>query len=248
MDDSIPSGDLRLAAHFALPPTPGRSPGLVLCHGLPDDPRGATTVGTTYPELADHIARETGFVVLTFNFRGTGTSEGDFSAAGWLDDLRAAVTALAARDGVRTVWMAGFGHGGTFAVCEAAADERVRGVATIAAPSTLRDWARDPAHMLAHAREMGMIRTPGFPADAPRWVREVAHVDAVAAAQQLDGRPLLVLHGIDDPDVSVDDARALAEAGKPLSELRLVQGAGHRLRHDPRAVATLLGWLDRQVP
>ena len=112
----------------------------------------------------------------------------------------------------------------------------------------MRDWARDPAHMLAHAREMGMIRTPGFPADAPRWVREVAHVDAVAAAERLDGRPLLVLHGIDDPDVSVDDARALAEAGKPLSELRLVQGAGHRLRHDPRAIATLLGWLDRQVP
>lgn len=248
MDDSILSGSLRLAAHFAMPSTPGRSPGLVLCHGLPDDPRGATTVGTTYPELADHIARETGFVVLTFNFRGTGTSEGDFSAAGWLDDLRAAVTALAARDRVRTVWLAGFGHGGTFAVCEAASDDRVRGVATIAAPSTLRDWARDPAHMLAHAREMGMIRTPGFPSDAPRWVREVAHVDAVAAAQRLDGRPLLVLHGIDDPDVPVDDAHALADAGAPLAELRLVQGAGHRLRHDPRAVATLIGWLDRQVP
>ena len=243
------SGDLRLAAHFALPPTPGRSPGLVLCHGLPDDPRGATTVGTTYPELADHIARETGFVVLTFNFRGTGTSEGDFSAAGWLDDLRAAVTrARRTRRRARRCGWRDSGTEGRSRCAKPLSDERVRGVATIAAPSTLRDWARDPAHMLAHAREMGMIRTPGFPADAPRWVREVAHVDAVAAAEQLDGRPLLVLHGIDDPDVSVDDARALAEAGEPLSELRLVQGAGHRLRHDPRAVATLLGWLDRQVP
>ncbi|MDX6234670.1 MAG: hypothetical protein QOH68_3788, partial [Nocardioidaceae bacterium] len=27
---------------------------------------------------------------------------------------------------------------------------------------------------------------------------------------------------------------------------RLVNGAGHRLRHDPRAIAILLGWLDRQ--
>ena len=25
----------------------------------------------------------------------------------------------------------------------------------------------------------------------------------------------------------------------------LFTGAGHRLRHDPRAVAVLLGWLDR---
>jgi len=241
------SGDLKLAAHFAVPPSPGRYPGLVLSHGLPNDPRGATTVGTTYPDLADHLAREARWTVLTFNFRGTGTSDGDFSAGGWLDDLRAAVTALVERDGVRGVWLAGFGHGGTFAVCEAADDARVRGVATIAAPSTLRDWARDPAHLLAHAREMGMIRTPGFPSDRPGWVREVARVDAVAAALRLEGRPLLVLHGIDDPDVPTDDARALADAA-PVSELRLVHGAGHRLRHDPRAIATLIGWLDRQVP
>ena len=46
----------------------------------------------------------------------------------------------------------------------------------------------------------------------------------------------------------VADARALADAGRPNAELRLVQGAGHRLRHDPRAIATLLGWLARQVP
>jgi len=25
-----------------------------------------------------------------------------------------------------------------------------------------------------------------------------------------------------------------------------VHAAGHRLRHDPRAIAVLLGWLDRQ--
>jgi putative redox protein len=247
MDETILSGDLKLAAHSAVPGAPGRSPGLVLCHGLPNDPRGASTVGTTYPELADHLAREADCVVLTFNFRGTGTSDGDFSAAGWLDDLGAAVTALVERDGVRGVWIAGFGHGGTFAVCAAADDDRVRGVATIAAPGTLRDWARDPAHLLAHAREMGMIRTPGFPSDRAGWVREVARVDAVAAALRLGDRPLLVLHGIDDPDVPADDARALAD-GALNSELRLVHAAGHRLRHDPRAVATLIGWLDRQAP
>ena len=26
----------------------------------------------------------------------------------------------------------------------------------------------------------------------------------------------------------------------------MIGGAGHALRHDPRAVAVLLGWLDRQ--
>jgi putative redox protein len=145
------------------------------------------------------------------------------------------------------VWLAGFGHGGTFAVCAAAADDRVRGVATIAAPSTLRDWARDPAYLLAHAREMGMVRSPGFPRDAPRWAREIGTIDAIAAARRLSGRPLLVLHGIEDAEVPVEDARALADAAGSIAELRLVEAAGHRLRHDPRAIATLLGWLHRQV-
>jgi uncharacterized protein len=247
MDDSISSGSLRLAAHLAEPPAPGRALGLVLCHGLPNGPRGASAVGNTYPELADRFARELAWPVLTFNFRGTGTSEGDFSAFGWLDDLRAAVRVLAQRDDVRGVFLAGFGHGGTFSVCEAATDPLVRGVATIAAPSTLRDWARDPGYLMEHAREMGMIRTEGYPGDRAAWVREVARVDAVAAATRFDGRSLLVLHGVDDAEVPVADARALADAAGANAELRLVQGAGHRLRHDPRAIATLLGWLDRQV-
>src|SRR5215510_9168497 len=142
MDDSIPSGELRLAAHLARPTVPGRALGLVLCHGLPNGPRGAAAVGTTYPELADRLAHESGWTVLTFNFRGTGTSDGEFSAAGWLDDVRAAVRALRLRGEARGVWVAGFGHGGTFAVCAAAGDTMVRGAATIAAPRTLLDIAR----------------------------------------------------------------------------------------------------------
>jgi fermentation-respiration switch protein FrsA (DUF1100 family) len=247
MDDSILSGDLRLSAHMAVPPPPARTLGLVLCHGLPNGPRGASAVGNTYPDLADRIAGETGWHVLTFNFRGTGTSEGDFSARGWLDDLRAAVRVLDARDDVRGVWTAGFGHGGTFAVCEAAEDPLVRGVATIAGPSTLLDWARDPGQLMDRARDMGMIHSPDFPRDRSAWVREVARMDAVDAAKRFNGRPLLVLHGVDDAEVPVAEARALVDAGGADAELRLVHGAGHGLRHDPRAIATLLGWLERQV-
>ncbi len=31
-------------------------------------------------------------------------------------------------------------------------------------------------------------------------------------------------------------------------DLRIVANGPHRLRHDPRAIAALLGWLDRQEP
>ncbi len=232
MDDSILSGDLKLSAHVAVPNPPLPSLGLVLCHGLPNPPRGAVTVGTTYPDLADHIAHEAGWTVLTFNFRGTGTSEGDFSAHGWLDDLRNAVRVLHARPEVRGVWVAGFGHGGTFAVSEAADDHLVRGVATIASPSTLRDWAQDPGRLLNHARSMGMIRSENFPSDATRWVRDIGRVDA-----DRGGSPA---RSSTPPRAARRRGRGGARCRRPCprrrrpSQLRAQVGAGRRSSLAPR--------------
>jgi putative redox protein len=67
----------------------------------------------------------------------------------------------------------------------------------------------------------------------------------VDAARRFAPRPLLVMHGEEDESVPVADSRDLARA-HGTAELRIVPGAGHRLRHDPRAIAVLLGWLDRQ--
>jgi fermentation-respiration switch protein FrsA (DUF1100 family) len=56
---------------------------------------------------------------------------------------------------------------------------------------------------------------------------------------------LLVLHGSEDDAVPVFDARVLADAHGD-ADLRIIEGGPHQLRHDPRALAVLLGWLDRQ--
>jgi putative redox protein len=53
------------------------------------------------------------------------------------------------------------------------------------------------------------------------------------------------MHGADDDLAPQIDARVLADA-HGSAELKIISGAGHQLRHDPRAVALLLGWLDRQ--
>jgi putative redox protein len=92
-----------------------------------------------------------------------------------------------------------------------------------------------------------MVRTADFPESVSAWSREVAAIDAEAAAQALPPRPLFVLHGSDDAEVPLDDARRLAAAAAPTAELLVVQAAGHELRHDPRAIAALIGWLDRRV-
>jgi putative redox protein len=95
---------------------------------------------------------------------------------------------------------------------------------------------------------MGVIRNPAFPVDVNAWARGFTDLDPLRAAAKLPPRPLLILHGTDDDIVPLADARALADAAAPASELRVVHAAAHRLRHDPRAVAALLGWLDRQIP
>lgn len=246
MDGSIVSDGLRLVAHLARPAGQGRVPGLVLCHGYPSGPRGAAASATSFPELAERLAEEAGWAVLAFNCRGTGNSEGDFSVDGWLADQRAAVAHMDSRDDVMGVWICGSNYGGTLAVCTAAADDRVKGVATLSAPATLREWTRDPMRFRDHCRAVGVFRTPDFPTDAAAWAHALVTVDPLAAAAEVPPRPFLVLHGSDDDVVPVSDARRFAEATGGSAELRVVPDGGHRLRHDPRAVATLIGWLDRQ--
>jgi uncharacterized protein len=244
VEERIEVDGLALAAHVARPATTASVPALVLCHDFPTPPRGSLASGLTFPELADRIARDVGWLVFTFNFRGTGGSEGDFSVGGWLADQRMALDLLTQRDEVNGIWMAGTGVGGTLALVTAATDDRVRGVATLGAQVRLRDW--DTGRFVDHCRRMGVLRSPDAPADPVAFSREIAEIDGVAAAAKLAPRPLLVLHGSDDDVAPLDDARLLVDA-HGAAELRVVQTAGRRLRHDPRAVASLLGWLDRQT-
>jgi pimeloyl-ACP methyl ester carboxylesterase len=249
MEPTIRSGDLRLAASLSRPAeaVTDPPPALVLCHGFPAGPGGAATSGQTYPELAYYLAAETGWVVLTFNFRGTGESPGNFSLSGWLDDVRAAIDHLLGAERVSGVWVAGSSTGGALAICEAAEDERVRGVATLAAPATFGGWAVDPDSFLAHARAIGVVSDPDHPHDRDAWARELREIRPVSVVAKIPPRPLLFVHGSDDETVPLDDARALAEAAGETAELRVVNQAGHRLRHDPRAVAVLIGWLEQQA-
>lgn len=246
---TITSGDVRLAAHVARPGgpnPPGGRPGLVVCHGFPAGPRGAVSAVATYPELADRIAAESGWIVLTFSFRGVGGSSGDFSLVGWLADLRAAVDHLLATEEVSGVWLAGASTGGSLAICVAGEDERIRGVAALSARADFDDWAAEPRRFLDHAREIGIVKHPDFPPDPVAWGQELKEVRPLALAAMLAPRPLLLVQGADDDVVPVVDARALADCHGD-AELRIISSAGHQLRDDPRAIAVLLGWLERQA-
>lgn len=136
----------------------------------------------------------------------------------WLTDLRTAVDHLRSVETITGVWIAGFSVGGALAICLAGEDETIRGVATFGAPAELDDWVAD--------------------AGTTRPIQSISKVPP---------RQVLLVHGDADDVVPLADARALADGAGGEVDLRVLTGASHGLRHDPRAIAVLEGWLDRQL-
>jgi putative redox protein len=232
--------DLRLSNSNARP-LPGHV--LVLVHGLPRLVGMGRQAAGLLPELAEHVATESGWLVASGTLSGVGGSTGTFSASKWLDDLRVIIDRVA--DEEQRVSLAGFGFGGSLALAVAAKDERVRGVATFAAPAHLAAWGGSPEEIHRAVQVAGVVGDEKDLLDAAALYQDLLAVDPMGAIAKIPPRRLLIGHGTDDLEVPASDARDLVAAADGRAELRLIQGAGHQLRADPRMVATLLGWLDR---
>lgn len=220
-------------------------PGIVFLHGFPSGDVRAERVGGDMAELCERAAREMNWNALTVRFRGCGSSGGEFSLARWVDDASAAIRFIRSETASKRVWICGFGTGGSVGLVAAADDAEVCGVAVVGAPADFNDWAEKPERLLKHAKDVGAIKTASFPPNLERWQLELKEVQAVEAAERFAPRPLLVLHGSEDEAVPHFDARLVADA-HGSADLRFIQSGGHQLRHDPRAIAVLLGWLNFQ--
>ena len=242
------SDGLKLAGYLALPESRRMRalPGVVLCSAFPSAANGGSRAAERLYPLADRIAQNMEWAALVLNYRGCGDSEGDFSLEGWTDDVRSAVDHLDGLDQVEGVWLAGFGIGGALVALVAQEDLRVRGVATMGAPVDFAHWGLDASGVVEYARSLGVISTPGYPDSVDSWAKAAQSIRVDRCADQIAPRPMLVLHGSDDREVSPLDARAIADAHGDAG-LRIISGAGHRLHSDPRCIAILLGWLDSQI-
>jgi len=232
--------DLRIATSSSRPVTDHI---LVLVHGLPRAMGMGRQAAGLLPELAEHLANESGWTIATGTLSGVGGSTGTFSATQWRADLDAILERI--DEGERRISLAGFGFGGSLAIATAANDERVRGVATFAAPAHLEHWCSS-AESLHRAVQVAGVVGDADDLLTPDALRDdVLAIDPLGAIAKIPPRRLLIGHGADDIEVPVGDARDFLAAAEGRAELRIIQGAGHQLRADPRMVATLLGWLDR---
>ena len=239
-----PAGGVRVAR-----PGATRMPVVVLMPGFPRGTGGAALAGNTYPQLADRVARESGWAALTLHYRGTGPSPGSFSIDGWLADIAAVIAGVRSRDDVSGVWLAGFRLGGSLAIVAAAREPEVRGIATFGAPASLQSWVPGAARFADYCRRVGVLGDDAGlddPHAVEEWGRAIAELDIEGAAALVNPRPWMLVHGSDDDVVNIEHARRLAAASKEAADLRVLEHGAHRLRHDPRAIAMLMGWLARQ--
>lgn len=245
MESFLESDSVSLAAHWSYPSKYVRKIGVIVIHGIPVGSNGAPTFASSYPELSDRLAHEIGVTSLFFLMRGTADSPGEFSISNWRRDIKAAVDAMAQQKNVESIILVGTSLGGVLALDQASSDERISGLVLISVPSNLDEWLHNEKQFIDHIREVGLLHDPDYPTDPKVWIQEFKTLAPLEVNDRLKSIPSLILHGSDDDVVDVQSAHLLKEALGNKCEKKIIDSAGHRLRYDPRAVATLLGWLDR---
>ncbi|MFC1964330.1 alpha/beta hydrolase, partial [Chloroflexota bacterium] len=186
-----------------------------------------------------------------FNFRGTGESGGNLDMLDWTRDLQAIIdylSVLSELDKARLA-LVGFSGGAAVAVYTAAYDKRVSLVIPCACPAefTLLTRSESPQEIVAHFKNIGAIRDRDFPPSVEKWLGNFQSIQPIDYIHRIAPRPLLLVHGSDDETVPVAHARLLYErAGEP-KQLVIIEGAGHRLRREEKAVAAILRYLKQNL-
>jgi uncharacterized protein len=223
-------------------------PALVICHGIPGRSKGPDDRG--YPFLAEQFCRE-GFLVLIFNFRGTGLSEGDFDLRGWARDLEEALNYLALRPEAdrKRIYLMGFSGGAAVSIYVASRRQEIEALVSLASPADFEDMIAGQGliDFLSYAREVGIIRDPLFPPSISKWKKGFETVKPIEWVDKIPPRPLLLIHGTADEVVEVRHAKLLCEKARGQAECDLIEGAGHRLRMDERAMKKAREWLKKQA-
>lgn len=206
----------------------GDAPHLILCHGYTSNLSQCYGIGRELHAL--------GYGVLLFDFRGAGQSARKRVTVGWLEkrDLLGAVGFLRGR--IRPdapLGVLGYSMGGAVAIMAAAEDRRISAVATDSAYAELDAVIRYGIKRLptSMARLFGSLsvylgeRMSGHPS---RKVRPLDHVPSVSPT------PLLLIHGMEDTQISYENALALYEHAREPKEVWLVEGSGHCKAYEDR--------------
>ena len=217
----FPATDGVLLEGWKIPAASDR-PWIVLCHG----------VGSNRADLLEIAAglHGAGFNLLLFDFRAHGGSRGRVTSFGWHEqqDLEGALAFLGQQPDVPTLpyGVYGISMGGAVALMVAARDERLGAVAVDSPYPNLEDTL---GRHLTLMYPLPRVPFLWFVLATYRlrfgiWPRRVSPEESAA---RLSPRPLLLIHGAQDPRMPLEGTRRIFErAGEPKA-LWVIEGAGH---------------------
>ena len=133
--------------------------------------------------------------------------------------------------------------GGAIALKVASLRENIRFLISYASPSSITSPA-DPLVHIERYRSLGIITTPGFPEDPEVWSKEYDAINPVRHIEKINSSHILLVHGDADDVVPVEALYDLAGIAPAHAAVRVIEGAGHRFRSEPRAIEVISSWVD----
>lgn len=237
------------------------SDGLRLDAGIeiPEDPRGVVVLLHGIPSTAPPDPGDTGYAGLAKTFAAHGwaaawgdmravrRSPGYFSIEGWVADACAILDAGRVAVPGLPAALVGSSAGGAVATEAVRRGAPAGALALLAAPAAWLSFAADPTSGVVRVTsDAGMQLAPETLEDPTQWAAEFERVTTEISIGEVRV-PVLVVHGTADDVVPVEHATRIASAA-PGARLEILEGAGHQLRREPRAVELVLGWLDESLP
>lgn len=240
----IPSGGVEINGLAYVAAGAGPHPVLVLCHGLPGNEKNL--------DLAQAV-RRAGWTVITFNYRGSWGSPGQYRFAQDLEDADAVLAYLQRSDVVaklgidaNRVALAGHSLGGWVTGKTAAHHPELRGAAMISAGAIgmIGSMPRDVAIRLFEENGMEALSgtTPQIMADEA--IANRTAFDLLPGAAALNAMPVLIVTS-DDGMAPMSDPLTAAIRQQGGQRLKAVHIATDHSYSDARVQLAdlLIGWL-----
>lgn len=239
-----------IRGNFVLPEDDGVFAGICKFHGFPGSSDQVSGIATRLAEA--------GFAVLTFDFRGFRSSDGNFSLAGEVKDAQAAVKHFIASGHISPEWLGLYAasYGATVAIIEAISNPLITAIALRAPVYDPLAFAQSP---VVPAAMDELLRTspdvvhgltdPDIRAGViNRMIQDAAQYNAMKEIHKLTC-PLFIITGNADQGVDLDGVKRLFEAANEPKELVVVQGADHNLTSPiafEQTMEAIVAWFNYQ--
>lgn len=233
-------------------------PGIIMFHGF-------TGNKTEAHRLFVHVARrlcEAGFMVMRFDFRGSGDSDGEFedlTVANEVSDAEKAITFFLKQKGVdkEKVGVIGLSMGGRVATILASKDKRIKFVILYSAAfgplyERFLGFIKPEQWQILNSGGSIEIHDPNVSSGWYLKKKFFETVDYIIPFEVMNKIrvPILIIHGDQDKAIPVEEANKGYEIIKDLNnknELYIVNGADHtfsRKEHTMEVIEKTLKWLN----